>query len=250
MAFARCLAALVLLCGASGAFGEEVRTSTVSYRSGPEQVGAFLAEPEGEGRHPAMIVIHEWWGLNDRIKAVATTFAERGYVALAVDLYRGRVTDDPEEAHELHRGLPEDRALADLIQALAYLRGLPNVRKEHVGVIGWCMGGGYALSLAVGSDDLAACVVYYGRLITNRAALKRIAAPVIGFFGEEDRGIPAASVKTFEQAMRELGKTASVHIYPNAGHAFALRGSPSYREAPAGDAWEKTWRFLATHLKR
>jgi carboxymethylenebutenolidase len=225
-------------------------TSTASFKSGAEEVSAFLAEPEGSGPFPAMVVIHEWWGLNERIKEVAKEFASKGYVALAVDLYRGRATSDANEAHELYRGLPQDRALRDLQAAVAYLQSRPNVKKDKIGSIGWCMGGGYSLSLAANNPALAACVIYYGQLITDQEALKKTSAPTIGFFGEDDRGIPVESVRAFEKAMRELGKNIEIHIYPGAGHAFALSGSTSYRETAANDAWQRTWEFIATHLQQ
>jgi carboxymethylenebutenolidase len=239
----------VALLTAQTLLAAEAKTSTVSFKSGAEEVSAFLVEPEGTGPFPATVVIHEWWGLNERIKEVAKEFASKGYVALAVDLYRGKVTSSPDEAHELYRGLPEDRAVQDLKAAVAYLQGRPNVKKDKIGSIGWCMGGGYSLSLGVNSPELAACVIYYGRLMTDQEALKKISAPVIGFFGEDDRGIPVDSVKAFEKKMKDLGKNAEVHIYPQAGHAFALSGSPAYQEAAANDAWKRTWEFLAARLQ-
>lgn len=222
---------------------------TVSYKSGEEKVSGFLVTPEGEGPFPAIVVIHEWWGLNDQIKGEAKKLAKEGYVTLAVDLYRGKVTDDPEEAHELLRGLPEDRAARDLVSAVSYLQTLPNVKKDKTGSIGWCMGGGYSLSLAINSPELAGAVIYYGRLVTDREQLRRINAPIIGFFGEEDRGIPVNSVKEFEKTMKGLGKDVSVYIYPEAGHAFANEGRSSYNARAAKDAWEKTLAFFEKHLK-
>ena len=140
----------------------------VSYKSDGETVSGFLVTPEGKGPFPAIVMIHEWWGLNDQVKGEAKKLAKEGYVVLAVDLYRGKVTTDPDEAHELLRGLPEDRAVRDLLAAVSYLKTLPNVKKDKIGSIGWCMGGGYSLSLAVNSPDLASCVIYYGRLITDK----------------------------------------------------------------------------------
>lgn len=230
---------------------ENIQTDKmVSYKSGEEKVSGFLVTPEGEGPFPAIVVIHEWWGLNDQIKGEAKKLAKEGYVTLAVDLYRGKVTDDPEEAHELLRGLPEDRAARDLVAAVSYLQTLPNVKKDRIGSIGWCMGGGYSLSLAINSPEFAGAVIYYGRLVTDKSWLKRINAPIIGFFGEEDRGIPVSSVREFEKTMKELGKDVSVYIYPEAGHAFANEERPSsYNASVTKDAWEKTLAFFEKHLK-
>ncbi len=241
----------IALLIAQASLAAESNTSTVSFKNGTDdEVSAFLAEPKGNGSFPAMVVIHEWWGLNERIKQAAQEFASKGYVALAVDLYRGKVTSDPEEAHELYRGLPHDRALRDLNAAVAYLQERSNVKKDKIGSVGWCMGGGYSLSLAVHSPELAACAIYYGRLITDQEALKQISAPTIGFFGADDRGIPVDSVKAFEKTMKDLGKSAEVYIYPETGHAFALSGSAAYQETAANDAWQRTWEFFTAHLQQ
>ena len=221
----------------------------VSYKSDGETISGFLVTPEGKGPFPAIIVIQEWWGLNDQIKNKAKYLAKEGYVTLAVDLYRGKVTTDPEEAHELLRGLPEDRAVRDLLSAVSYLKTLPNVKKDKIGSIGWCMGGGYSLSLAINNPDITACVIYYGRLITDKDQLGRIKASVIGFFGEDDRGIPPSSVRAFEDDMKALGEDVSVYIYPGAGHAFANEERPSYNPKAAMDSWEKTLSFFNKKLR-
>lgn len=228
---------------------ERVETSMVTYPSGAEEVQRYLARPPGAGPFPALVVIHEWWGLNQQIKGMAEELAREGYVALAVDLYRGRVTAEPMEAHELMRGLPEDRAIQDLKAAVAYLRSRSDVRGNKIGSIGWCMGGGYSLTLAINQPDLAACVVYYGRLATNKGLLGQISAPVLGIFGEEDRGIPPSAVRTFERDMKELDKETQIHMYPGAGHAFANPERPSYRKAAADDAWKRTKAYLMKFLK-
>lgn len=241
-----------LFVGAALALTAAVRVdrSTISYTSGTEQVNGYLARPAGAGPFPGLVVIHEWWGLNEQIKGLAEKLAGEGYVALAVDLYRGRVTADPTEAHELMRGLPEDQAIRDLEGAVAYLRGRSDVRKGRIGSIGWCMGGGYSLALAIHQPDLAACVIYYGRLATDPNILGQINAPVLGLFGEEDRGIPPSAVRAFERAMQERGRQVEIHMYADAGHAFANPENPSYRKGAADDAWNRTMAFLAKFLKR
>lgn len=223
---------------------------TVSYASGSEAVSAYLVKPEGAGPFPAVVVIHEWWGLNDQVREEARELAGEGYVALAVDLYRGRVATTSDEAHELSRGLPEDRARRDLLAAFAYLAARKDVRAKSIGSIGWCMGGGYSLQLALAEPRLAAAVIYYGRLAADEATLAKLRAPVLGLFGEDDRGIPAASVREFEAALKKLGKPASIHLYAGAGHAFANETRPSYRKEAAEDAWAKTLAFFAENLKK
>jgi len=242
------LAAVLLLVSTSMLAAEGER---VTYRSGGETVSGMLYKPAGKGPFPALVVIHEWYGLDDWVKEQASKLADQGYAALAVDLYRGKVAGGSEEAHELMRGLPEDRAGRDLAAAFQFLASRPEVRKERIGSIGWCMGGGYSLALALREPKLAASVINYGRLVSEPASLKDIKAPVLGIFGGQDRGIPVDSVKNFEQSLKSMGKTAEIHIYPDAGHAFQNpNNKAAYREGDAQDAWRKTLDFLGRTLKR
>ena len=162
-------------------------SKSVSYKSGDETVQGILYTPAGKGPFPALIVIHEWWGLNDWVKGQASKLSDQGYVTLAVDLYRGKVATTPEMAHEIMRGVPEDRAKRDLHAAFEYLASQPNVKKDRIGAIGWCMGGGYALDVALQEPTLAADVINYGHLATDTDALKKIHAPILGLFGAQDR---------------------------------------------------------------
>ncbi len=225
---------------------------TVSYKSGADTVSGFLVTPEGDGPFPAVLVIHEWWGLDAWVKDQARALARDGYAALAVDLYRGKVTDKQEEAHQLMSGMPEDRAMRDLEAALTFLKARKDVRANRIGAIGWCMGGKYALKLATEEPSLAAVVAYYGAPPTDAAAIARIKAPVLGNFGAEDTGPSPEQVKAFEAAMKKAGKSVDVKIYPGAGHAFANVNNPwkGYREEAAKDAWSRTTAFFGRHLKR
>jgi carboxymethylenebutenolidase len=242
------LAAFALALGALAAATPVRAGESVSFPRGDEKLSGYLALPAGDGRFPGLVVIHEWWGLDAQTRAEADRFAAEGYAALAVDLYRGRATSDPEEAHELSRGLPIDRAEGDLRAGFSFLRGHPKVADSRVGSIGWCMGGGFSLRLAELEPDLGAAVVYYGRLATEDAALARIRAPVLGLFGAEDRGIPVDAVRAFEARMKALGKPVEVHVYEGAGHAFANPTRPSYREAAARDAADRVRAFLRVRL--
>ena len=223
----------------------------VSYKSGDETVKGILYTPEGKGPFPAIIVIHEWWGLNDWVREQAAKLSDQGYAALAIDLYRGKVATTADEAHEIMRGVPEDRAQRDLHAAYAFLQSQPHVKKNRIGAIGWCMGGGYSLDVALQEPDLAADVINYGHLATDAAALKKINAPILGLFGAEDRGITPDDVKKFEAQLKQLGKKIDVTIYPDAGHAFENpNNKDGYRPKDAADAWEKTVKFLAANLKK
>src|SRR6516164_6330453 len=222
----------------------------VSYKSGSETVSGILYTPEGKGPFPALVVIHEYWGLNDWVKEQASKLADQGYVTLAIDLYRGKVATTPDEAHQIMRGVPEDRASRDLLAASAYLRSLKSVDPARVGDIGWCMGGGYALNLAIADPKLKVAVINYGHLATDDASLKKINAVILGIFGGQDRGIPVADVNKFESQLKTLGKTVEIHIFPDAGHAFENpNNKQGYRADDASQAWKLTADFLAKYLK-
>lgn len=225
----------------------------VSFPSGDETAHGLLYEPTGPGAHPGshpgLIVIHEWWGLNDWIKEQAQRFAQEGYVTLAVDLYRGQVATDPDTAHQLSRGLPQDRGVRDLTSAAAWLARQKNVDPHRMGAIGWCMGGGYAALLAVADPDLDAVVINYGSLPTDKDALEKIHAAILGNFGGQDRGITPDDVHAFAAALHALGKSVDVKIYPDAGHAFENPNNKTgYRAADAENAQTRSSRFLAEHL--
>jgi carboxymethylenebutenolidase len=245
----RISAALTVLLLAICAFAAD--SKTVSYKSGDETVQGLLYTPSGNGPFPAIIVIHEWWGLNDWVKEQASKLSDQGYAALAIDLYRGKVAKTPDEAHEIMRGVPEDRAKRDLHAAFGFLASQPNVKKDRIGAIGWCMGGGYSLDVALQEPTLAADVINYGHLATDPQALKKINAPILGLFGAQDRGITPADVRKFGEALDQMGKKIEIKIYDDAGHAFENpNNKDGYREADAADAWKRTVDFLATTLKK
>jgi carboxymethylenebutenolidase len=244
------IAVLVLLVAVFAIVALAATPQEVSYKSGDETVKGVMYTPAGKGPFPALIVIHEWYGLNDWVKQQASQLSDEGYVTLAVDLYRGKVAANGDEAHELMRGLPEDRAARDLVAAFNYLASQKNVKANKIGSIGWCMGGGYSLAAALNEPKLAATVINYGRLATDPAALQKINAPILGLFGGQDRGIPPDSVKAFEEQMKKLGKKVEVHIYPDAGHGFENENNKGgYREADTKDARARTLAFLRQNLK-
>lgn len=240
------LCLLLLASMASAATGKDV-----SYKSGDETVKGILYTPEGKGPFPGIIVIHEWWGLNDWVKEQASKLADQGYAALALDLYRGKVATTPEEAHEIMRGVPQDRAARDLHAAFEFLQSQANVRKDRIASIGWCMGGGYSLEVALAEPALTAAVINYGHLATDPAAIGKIQAAILGNFGGQDKGIPPEDVKKFEEQLKTDGKKADIKIYPDAGHAFENPNNKSgYRAEDAADAWQRTVSFLNANLKK
>ena len=229
----------------ASAAGQQVTYATIE----GEEITGYLATPEnGAGNAPGLIVIHEWWGLNDNIRMMADKLAGEGYQALAVDLYKGKVAETPDSAGTYARSVQNDDALDNLNQAYQYLA---NERGAgSIGVIGWCFGGAWSLQTALAHPQkIDATVIYYGRLVTDTEQLKKLRMPVLGIFGAEDQGIPPKKVKEFEAALNEAGVSNSIHIYEGAGHAFANPSGTRYVEEAAEDAWRKTTRFLSEHLK-
>lgn len=242
------LVCILLVSGVGSA--APIKTQAVNFPSGNETISGYLALPESAGRHPALVVIHEWWGLNDWVKEQARRFAEQGYVALAVDLYRGKVAYDPAVAHELSRGMPQDRAVRDMKAAFDYLAARPDVNANKIGSVGWCMGGGLSLQLAVNEPRLAACVVNYGAMPTDPQDVQKIQAPVLVNFGGQDRGITPSAVAAFQKAMEAAHKTIEVKIYEDAGHAFENPNNKlGYRERDAQDAWARMVGFFNKTLR-
>jgi carboxymethylenebutenolidase len=246
------LALAMVVLGAASSAPVGAAEESVTFKSGGENASGFVATPEGKGPFPAVVVIQEWWGLNDWVKDQARALAKEGYVALAPDLYRGKVTKSQEEAHQLMMGAPPDRVERDLRAAYAYLQGRKDVKKDRVGSIGWCFGGHWSLELATKEPTLAATVAYYGAPPTDPAAIAAIKAPVLGNYGGDDKGPSPDQVRAFESAMKKAGKPIDVKIYDGAPHAFANPDNPwgGYREAAARDAWSRSTAFLAANLKK
>jgi carboxymethylenebutenolidase len=247
--------AVLVAALAAGRAAADVKTTEVTLKSGDEECKAYVAQPEGKGPFPGIVVIQEWWGLNDWIKENARRLAEQGYVTIAPDLYHGKVTDKPAVAGELAKGLPRDRALRDLKSAVSWLGEQDNVNKSRIGSIGWCMGGGFSLQLALHDPRVKACVMCYGQVVTDAEQLKPLKARVLGIFGGKDQGIRPASVRKFEEALKEGGKKiAGIHIYDEAGHGFMRpsngpgRENPAYVEDAAKDAWKRIDTFFSQTL--
>ena len=243
----RLLVIFLLFTFSFASFAEEAQP--VTFKSGDETVKGLLYSPSTPGRHPAIVVIHEWWGLNDWIKQQAEMLARHGYVALAVDLYRGQVADNPDMAHELMRGLPQDRGIRDLTSAYSYLASRPDVTPSRIGAIGWCMGGGYALQLAIHEPELKAVSINYGALATDAADLNKVHAAVVGNFGGQDRGIPQTSIDAFTAQLKKQGTPVDTKVYPDAGHAFENPGNKTgYRPEDAADAQKRSMDLFAHTL--
>lgn len=210
---------------------------------------AYLSLPEqGEPPFPGIVVIQEWWGLNDHIKHWSDRLAADGYAALAVDLYGGGVADTPDSAMALMRGVDKARAVEILRSGHAFLANDSRVRATRRGSVGWCFGGGMSLNLALAAPDLDAAVIYYGPLETDPEKLKAIKAVILGHFGNADESITPSAVNQFEAALKTAGVEHEIYRY-DAGHGFANPSGKNYDEPDAALAWERTRAFLSKHLK-
>jgi carboxymethylenebutenolidase len=224
-------------------------TAQVVLTPGEHPTTAFVAYPGGSQAAAGIIVVHEWWGSNGQIRGIARRLARQGYVAIVPDLYHGRVTDDPEEAHELSRGLEDAPALADLQAARAWLRAQPRTAKSRIGVVGFCMGGRLSELLALDSPDLSAAVMFYGPPETDPQRLATLHAPLQGHFGADDQGITAERVDALRAGLANASKSAEIYVYPGAGHAFMHDGRSSFRPDAARQAWSRMLAFLQKNLK-
>lgn len=231
-----------------------VSSTTVTYGSvDGKALNGYLAFPVNQyGPLPAVLMFHEWWGLNDNIKAMARRLAAQGYAVLAADFYNGQVAQTPDAARSLMQAaLGDEAALAGNIRsAYGYLKS--SLKSKRVGTLGWCFGGSmsYQAGLTL-SRKVDATVIYYG-FVGNRdaAELRQLKAPVLGLFGAEDKGIPVEDVKKFESGLKALGHTPEIRIYAGAGHAFANSSGTAYKAEAAQDAWNRTLAFLRQHLQR
>lgn len=225
-------------------------TSMIEFAGNGDQTPGYLARPDAEGPFPGVVIIQEWWGLNDHIKDVTRRVAEQGYVALSPDLYRGKVVDEPDDARKLAMDLDRPRAVKDIQGAVDYLVAQPFVVPKVAGVMGFCMGGGLAAMMAIQGQQVGATVIFYGGIgVINDETVEQVSAPLLGIFGEADQGIPVATVREAEQRLKAHHKVCEMHIYPDAPHAFFNDERASYRPQAAADAWNKTINWFRQYLK-
>jgi len=226
--------------------GEELR-----YLDGDENTVGYYVEPDGEGPFPAVILIHEWNGLVDRVREVADAMAAEGYVALAADLYQGRTGNNPEENMALVRESQADMdyVIRNLNAAAAYVRARPNVT-GRVGTVGWCFGGGIALSYGLGGENHDATAIFYGGLVDDPEALRAMDHEVYGTFAALDQGPSPEDVAGFEEALRAAGIENDLHIYDDVNHGFWLRvdEDPQTRGPAAEDAWGRLKAYFGRTL--
>lgn len=208
---------------------------------------------DSQRKFPAVVMIHEWWGLNQNIKDMANLLAKNGFVVLAADLYHGKVTDNPQLAMELVQTARNNQnsSTANLQAAVKYLSSAPNVDNNKIVSLGWCFGGGQSLQLALNSQEhpLAATILYYGTpLVTDNESISKIKWPVLGIFGDKDEAIPIAEINQFKSSLNESGIKNEIHVYSGVGHAFANPSGDSYAPEETADAWQRTLSFLKKYV--
>ena len=204
---------------------------------------AKLESPNGKG----VILVHEFWGLNQQMKKVAERAAKEGFTALAVDLYKGKVAADASEARRMKEELKTEEALENIRAAVSYF-GTLGIKPEKVGIWGFCMGGGVTFEAATRGVKAGVYVIYYGRVLDDEEILSNISSPILGIFGGLDKGIPKDLVLRFRDALKKMEKPSEVYVYDDADHAFANEERPVYNEKAASDAWQKTISFLNKYL--
>jgi carboxymethylenebutenolidase len=245
----------MLICAVSGATGharaaDGPGADTSLVRLGGDGTQAFVAWPRGANAAPAVIVVHEWWGLNSQIRRVARQLAQQGYVAIVPDLYHGQTAADAEAAHVLMRGLEEGKTATDIDASIAWLKAQPRTRDARVGVMGFCMGGSIAQQTGMRSGAVSAVVMFYGSPVAEPTRIAALRAPLMGHFGGTDRGIPAERVAAFEKALADAGKDAQIFVYPGAGHAFMNDERDSFHPDASRQAWARSLDFLQKQLKK
>jgi len=245
--------ALLVVLSAGSVWAQEsgdamMKANTNVSFDGPSGVtlSGYLAKPNGNGPFPAVLMIHEWWGLNRDIARLADALAQEGYVVLAADAYRGGLGTTPQEAMQLVRGTPQEQIAADLDAAFDYLSSRDDVDSSRVAVQGFCFGGTQSMYMGTRNPDLAAVVIFYGSgpiTEADKLGSMKQAGPVLGIYGQEDSNIPVTQVRQFETAMNARGVEHTVTVYPGVGHAFVK--SSTYNDGgTAQKAWEQMVGFL------
>ncbi len=228
----------------------DIVTERVSFPANGEEMPGYLARPEGDGPFPGVIVVQEWWGLDDHIQDVCRRFAREGYAALAPDLYRGKVTSEPDEAQKLMMSLDMARAARELARAADWLAAQPYTRGRGIGAIGFCMGGGLALELACASPHIKAVAPFYGVNPQPIEKVQNIQGPVLAIYAEHDPWVdPPRRSQELREALERYGKRCEIHLYPGTQHAFFNDTRPEvYNAEAARDAWQRVLRLFAENL--
>jgi carboxymethylenebutenolidase len=221
----------------------------VEFPANGETGSGYLAIPEGDGPFPGVIVVQEWWGLDNHIKDVAGRFANDGFVALAPDLYHGKVTSEPNEAQKLMMSLNMTQAGSELVKAAEYLASRPEIGGRGIGAIGFCMGGGLALTLACDSPHVKAAAPFYGMNPTPIDKVRHLSGPVLAVYAENDNFAGEAVRRQLESALKDAGIQHEIQVYPGTEHAFFNDTRPEvHRQEAAEDAWKRALALFRENL--
>jgi len=236
------------------AVSENLSDRMVSYPSDGVTMAGYVVGPKANGRHPAIIIVQEWWGLNEHIRDLTRRFAREGYVAIAPDLYSRlghKVTADSNEAGKLMQTLQLKEGLKDLNATVTYLKSLDGVDPNRIGVTGFCMGGTYALMLPCTTQEIKAAAPFYGQVPDPDTPLKSLAAPLLYIYGEDDGWITKAEVQRLRDALRKYNKPGEIKTYPGCPHAFFNDTRKDvYHSAEAAAAWPRALAFFQQHLRK
>jgi carboxymethylenebutenolidase len=228
-----------------------MQTTMVEFAANGGSAPGYLARPDGDGSFRGVVVVQEWWGLDAHIKSVVERFAQAGYVALAPDLYRGQIANEPDDARRLVMELEIPQAMKDIQGAVNYLIAQPFVQPKNIGVIGFCFGGALAGMMSYQGQGVGAVAVFYGgRFKLDDDTAKQVKVPMLGIYGELDGGIPLEMVRNNETLLKQHSKPAEFHVYPGAQHAFFNDSrAHTYHAEHSADAWQKTLDWFGKHLR-
>src|SRR2546423_12639110 len=227
----------------------EIRTESVEFAANGATASGHLARPDDGVTHPGVIVIQEWWGMDEHIKDVANRFGREGFIALAPDLYHGEVATEPDEARKLVMNMNREQAMKDLLGAVKRLQAVPEVAPKKIGCIGFCMGGSLTRALAAATPDVAAAAPFHAGFQPPADQLAKIQAEMVCAFGADDGGIPMDNVRNFEATLKEKDRKATVKVYDGAPHSFFNDTKPGYRPDAAKDAWANSLSLFRRVLK-
>jgi carboxymethylenebutenolidase len=223
----------------------------VQFQANGGTASGYLAEPES-GRGPGLVVLQEWWGLDDHIRKVCDRFADEGFFALAPDFYRGETTEQPDEAQQKMMAMSMDEAEKDMRGAVDYLAAHEGV-EGGIGAVGWCLGGGLAVWTASVNPKVAAVTTFYYVMPHGKPDFSNVGGPVLGHFGTNDDFVPVDDAKALEREIRDAsGQDVTFEFYEGAGHAFFAEHDRigTYDEGHAKRAWDKTLDFFRRHLEK
>jgi len=236
--------ALALPCLASPLLAGE----TMSFQVGVETVPGYLAKAPASRGNPGVVLIHDYWGLNDQMHGVVDRLSRLGFVVLAPDLFNGKIVSDPGLAQEMRSSLDEKRAVSIVKAAIDELRKVDHAGSRLVATVGFGIGGQIALAAALQGADVQGTVTFYGRVETTADRVAPLNAPLLGIFGGADFAVPDKDVTAFQAALKEAGKDAKIVSYPGIGHCFMDETRSDYDTEEAKDAWIQMRDWLAVKL--